>query len=95
MRVMHPEGKLRWLSELLQIAIEEGLGVGDYAANLDLDNSAAAIDVLALGPALRGGPGLDLIETTPRSDELRKHQIRLTPKGHKLIDEMLRHLRER
>jgi hypothetical protein len=53
MRVMHPDGKLRWLSELLQIAIEEGLGVGDYAVNLDLDNSAVAIDVLALGPVLR------------------------------------------
>ena len=95
MRVMHPEGKLRWLSELLQIAIEEGLEVGDYAANLDLDNSAVAIDVLALGPVLRGGPGLDLIQTTPSSDKLRKHQVRLTPKGRKLIGEMLRHLREK
>ena len=81
-------------AQLKGLAIEEGLEVGDYAANLDLDNSAVAIDVLALGPVLRGWPGLDLIQTTPSSDKLRKHQVRLTPKGRKLIGEMLRHLRE-
>lgn len=90
-RELDAEIKVRWFSELLQIAIEPGDSVRGYAKKLGIHFNSASIDLLALGPMARTRqPGLGLIEKQISIDDLRRQEIKLTPKGRTLINEMLR-----
>lgn len=91
-RSLHPEAKVRWLSEMLNGALDEGESVRTYANRMKIHYNVASVDLLALGPMLRSRePGLDLIEARPNPDDLRRHEVRLTSKGRSLISRMLRH----
>lgn len=92
-RTIHPEAKVRWLSEILSVAIDEGESVREYAKKLKLAYNVASVDLLALGPMLRNREqGLDLIEARPNPDDLRRHEVTLTPKGRSLVGRILRHI---
>lgn len=93
-RAIHPEAKVRWLSEILQVALEEGESIRDYARRLGVNYNVASIDYPGLGQMLRNrDPGLDLLVSAPNRDDLRKHEVRLTPKGKGLISKMLKHMK--
>lgn len=93
-RTIHPEAKARWLSELLQVALEEGESVRTYARRLGVNYNVASIDYLGLGQMFRNRePGLELLIATPNRDDLRKHEVRFTPKGRGLVSKMLKYMK--
>lgn len=93
-RTIHPEAKARWLSEVLQVALEEGESIRTYARRLNVNYNVASIDYLGLGQMLRNRePGLDLLVATPNRDDLRKHEVRLSAKGRSLLTKMLKHMK--
>lgn len=90
-RGVHPEAKVRWLSEILSVDLNEGESVREYARALRINYNVASVDLLALGPMLRNRePGLDLVRDTTSIEDLRKHEVRLTGRGRALVNRILK-----
>jgi DNA-binding MarR family transcriptional regulator len=66
----------------LLVAMEEGLGVGEYARRAGANPTVMTRHMLDLGEMnRRHEPGLALVYTRPNPMNRRMHQVFLTPKG--------------
>jgi DNA-binding MarR family transcriptional regulator len=78
----------------LLVAMEEGMGVSEYANKAGIRQSVMSRHLLDIGPRDRYmEAGLDLVDQRPDPMELRKHQVRMTPKGRALANRLARMLR--
>ena len=78
----------------LLVAMEEGLGVSEYANKSGIRQNVMSRHLLDIGPRDRYmEEGLDLVDQRPDPMELRKHQVRMTPKGRALAHKLARMLK--
>ena len=78
------------VTALLRVALEEGKSVQTYAIESGVSQSVMSRHLLELGTEVRNGEaGLGLVEkrTSPRS--LRETQVFLTPRGRKVIADLV------
>ena len=80
----------------LLVAMDEGMGVTEYANKAGIRQSVMSRHLLDIGPRDRYmEEGLDLVDQRPDPMELRKHQVRMTPKGRALAHRLARHAEAR
>lgn len=73
---------LQQAKTFLMVAMEEGLGVGEYARKAGANPFVMTRHMLDLGELnRRHEPGLDLVHTKPNPMNRRQHQVFLTPRG--------------
>ena len=73
---------LQQAKTFLMVAMEEGLGVGEYARKSGSHPGVMTRHMLDLGELnRRHEPGLNLVYTKPNPMNRRIHQVFLTPKG--------------
>jgi DNA-binding MarR family transcriptional regulator len=78
----------------LLVAIQEGLGVVEYAERADVATSVMTRHLLDLGPHTRKRePGYGLVMMRMDPNDMRRHQTFLTPKGHALLHKVIRNMR--
>ena len=81
---------LQYLTSFLLVAMEEGLSVSDYAKKAGVSNSVMSRHLLDIGDRSRHGePGFGLVTFSPRMENLREHEYRLTAKGKMLWEEIV------
>ena len=75
----------------LVVALEEGLGITEYAERAGITQSGMTRELSALGEGGRhGAAGFGLVKTVIATKDLRKRQTFLTDKGRALIREITR-----
>jgi DNA-binding MarR family transcriptional regulator len=73
------------------VALEEGLGVSEYAERANVAQTVMTRHLLDIGLQTRTRePGLGLVMQRPAPMDMRKHQAFLTPKGKALLHKLLR-----
>lgn len=91
---MRPNVPLSYLRTFLLIAEEEGLGVNDYAGIGDIAPSVMTRNILDIGTLNRHKEeGLALVDSDRDPFDLRKHNVRVTPKGRALVRQWVTVLR--
>jgi DNA-binding MarR family transcriptional regulator len=91
---MRPNVPLSYLRTFLLIAEEEGLGVNDYAGIGDIAPSVMTRNILDIGTLNRHKEeGLALVANDRDPYDLRKHNVRVTPKGRALVRQWVTVLR--
>ena len=91
---MRPYVPLSYLRTFLMIAEEEGLGVNDYAQTGDIAPSVMTRNILGIGSLNRHKEeGLALVTNDRDPFDLRKHNVRVTPKGRALVRQWVTVLR--
>lgn len=89
-----PNMPLSFLRTFLLIAEEEGLGVNDYASIGDIAPSVMTRNILDIGSLNRHKEeGLSLVSNDRDPFDLRKHNVRVTPKGRALVRQWVSVLR--
>ncbi len=85
---------LQQAKTFLLVAMEEGLGVGEYARRAGAKSSVMTRHMLDLGEMnRRHQPGLALVYTRPNPMNRRMHQCFLTPTGVALANKVYRVLK--
>jgi DNA-binding MarR family transcriptional regulator len=75
----------------LQVALEEGLGVHDYAQRVGMPSTTMTRHLLDLGTMTRKRkPGLGLLIQRMDPMDMRRHQTFLTPEGRALMHKVIR-----
>jgi DNA-binding MarR family transcriptional regulator len=73
---------MQYMYAFLLVALDEGLGVMEYAKQAGVAQSVMSRHLLDLGDRSRyGGPGYGLVTTRPDPLNLRRHRVTLTDKG--------------
>lgn len=84
---------LQQAKTFLMVAMEEGLGVGEYARKAGANPAVMTRHMLDLGEMnRRREPGLGVVYTRPNPMNRRSHQVFLTPKGVALATAIYRAL---
>src|ERR1035437_838044 len=82
---------LQYVTAFLLVAMEEGLGVGDYAERAGVSVSVMSRHLLDIGDRNRHmEEGFGLLTYRSNPMELRKHEYMLTDKGRALAHKILR-----
>jgi DNA-binding MarR family transcriptional regulator len=85
---------LSYLRTFLLIAEEEGLGVNEYAGIGDIAPSVMTRNILDIGSINRHkSEGLALVTNERDPFDLRKHNVKVTPKGRTLVRQWVTVLR--
>lgn len=88
-----------YIRAFLLVGKKEGLGVSEYADQVDISPTVMTRNLLDIGDRNRQREkGLELITQDRDPYDLRKHRARLTPKGRKLahdINVALRRVRKK
>lgn len=93
-RTIRPTMPLQYVVAFLLVAMEEGLGVSEYAQRAGVSLSVMSRHLLDIGERNRSmEEGFGLITSRQNPLELRKHEIFLTPKGRTLLHQIHRHLK--
>jgi DNA-binding MarR family transcriptional regulator len=73
------------------VALEEGLGITEYAERAGITQSGMTRTLVALGAGGRyGAAGFNIVQQVTDAEDLRKRQTFLTDKGRALIREITR-----
>ena len=92
----HPQLPMSYVTAALLIALDEGLGASEYADKLGVSVSVMTRNILDIGERNRQrGDGLGLVTQERDLLDLRKHRSRLTPRGKKLMHDILDALKTR
>lgn len=92
-REIRPTMPLQYVVTFLVVALEQGLSVGEYAERAGVSLSVMSRHLLDIGERNRHREkGFGLIDYRSHPEELRKHQVFLTPKGKTLLHRITRHL---
>jgi DNA-binding MarR family transcriptional regulator len=84
---------MQYLRTFLLVMTKEGLTVGEYAAQSGVSPSVMSRHISDLGPRTRGQhPGLDLLYTKQRIENMREHSVHLTEKGRTMAHKIARHI---
>lgn len=90
----HPVLPAAYIKAAILVAIEEGLGVSDYAERAGASPTVMTRNLLDIGDRNRQrGEGLGLITQERDPWDLRKHRAKMTPKGATLLRNVLTALR--
>jgi DNA-binding MarR family transcriptional regulator len=85
---------LQYVIAFVLVAMEEGLGVGEYAKQAGVSMSVMSRHLLDIGERNRHkDPGFGLVYSKPDPNELRKSEVYLTDKGKALKHRLIRQLR--
>lgn len=83
-----------YIKASLLVAIEEGLGVSEYAQRAGASPTVMTRNLLDIGDRNRQrGEGLGLVTQERDTLDLRKHRAKLTPKGATMFRKVLTALR--
>jgi DNA-binding MarR family transcriptional regulator len=86
---------LQYVHAFLLVAMEQGLGVSDYAKRAGVSMSVMSRHLLDIGDRNRHmEEGFGLITSRPNPMELRKHEVFLTAKGTALMHQIVRQWRK-
>lgn len=89
-RNLNPTMSIQVVHTMVLIALHEGASVTEIAKMSGFKMPTVSRNILDLGQRNRKRePGLGLVETVTDPMELRKKQVRLTPKGNALINQVL------
>jgi DNA-binding MarR family transcriptional regulator len=92
-RAIRPTMPLQYVVAFLLVAMEEGLGVSDYAKRAGVSMSVMSRHLLDIGERNRHmEEGFGLIESRQNPMELRKNEIYLTTKGRALLHRIIRQI---
>jgi DNA-binding MarR family transcriptional regulator len=81
----------QYIQSFLLVAMDEGKSVSEYAHTAGVSKSVMSRHLLDIGERNRHmEKGLGLVQSRPNPMELRKHEYFLTPKGHALLDQLVR-----
>lgn len=87
---MRGDMPLQWVITFLLVAMEEGQGVGEYAARAGVSKSVMSRHILDLSVKLRTGEeGMGVLVTRTNPVNLRQHEVHLSPKGRTLAHRIL------
>lgn len=90
-RQLNPSMPLSYIVAFLEVATEEGQGVSEYAAKLGVPPSVMTRNLLDIGDRNRQREeGYGLITQERDLFDLRKHNAKVTPKGHTLTRAFIR-----
>lgn len=93
-RTVRPTMPLQHAYAFLMVAMEEGLGVTDYAERAGVPQSVMTRHLLDIGShTRRREPGLKLVTQHMDPMDMRKHQTFLTPDGRTLLHKIVRSVR--
>lgn len=82
---------MQYMHAFLLVALDEGLGVMEYARQAGVAQSVMSRHLLDLGDRSRyGGPGYGLVTTRPDPLNLRRHRVTLTDKGREIASQIMR-----
>jgi DNA-binding MarR family transcriptional regulator len=95
-RAIRPTMPLQYVVAFLLVAMEEGLGIGDYAKRAGVSMSVMSRHILDIGDRNRHmEEGFGLVTSKQSPMELRKNEVYLTPKGRTLMHQIVRQLNKR
>lgn len=80
------------IASFLRVVIREGLSVSDYSRQAIVSKSVMSNHLNELGEKSRrpGAEGMGLLAQRMAPDELRRHEVTLTPRGRAVRDRVLR-----
>jgi DNA-binding MarR family transcriptional regulator len=82
---------MQYMHAFLLVALDEGLGVMEYARQAGVAQSVMSRHLLDLGDRSRyGGPGYGLLTTRADPLNLRRHRVTLTDKGRDIAQAIMR-----
>lgn len=94
-RTIRPTMPLQYVYSFLLVALDEGLGVNEYAKKAGVSPSVMSRHLLDIGERSRYmEEGFGLVTYRQNPMELRKHEVFLTPKGRALANNIIRLLRK-
>lgn len=86
---------MQYIRTFLLVALEEGLGVSEYARRAGVSQSVMSRHLLDIGDRNRHmEEGFGLITFRPNPTDFRKHEIFLTDKGRAIAHQLVRALRK-
>lgn len=86
---------LQYVRTFLEVAMDEGRSVNEYAKRLKVSKSVMSRQLLDIGPRTRNAStGFGLIVTQPNVHERRRHEVYLSPKGRALAQHLKRTLNQ-
>lgn len=89
LRKLDPDMPIQYALSFLTLAQNEGMSMGELSARLGIAQSSASRNVAALSRWHSfGKPGHDLVVAEEDPRERRRKLVRLTEKGHALIEEL-------
>lgn len=92
-RQINPSMPLSYIIALLEVSLDEGKGVAEYAAKLGLSPTVMTRNLLDIGDRNRQREeGYGLITQERDLFDLRKHNAKITPKGLALTNAYIRGL---
>jgi DNA-binding MarR family transcriptional regulator len=84
---------MQYVLAFLDIALDEGLGVTEYAKKARVSQSVMSRHLLDLGDKARdGGPGYGLVTSRQDPLNLRRHQVMLTDKRRAMVWDIVREM---
>lgn len=84
-----PTMPAQYIMTYLQVAMEEGLGVSEYASKADVAPTVMTRHLLDIGDRNRvGEDGFGWITQERDRNDLRRHHARITPKGKALLNQV-------
>lgn len=94
-RDIRPTMPLQYITAFLQVAMEEGLSVNEYAEKAGVSMSVMSRHLLDIGERNRHmEEGFGLVTSRQNPMELRKNEIFLTPKGRALMHKITAQLKK-
>jgi DNA-binding MarR family transcriptional regulator len=85
---------LQYVKAFLAVALEEGLGVGEYAQRAGVAMSVMSRHLLDIGERNRHmEDGFGLVTYRPNPMNLRAHEYTMTDKGRALLHRIVRHFK--
>ena len=90
LRSVNPHMPLSHIVTFLEVAIDEGQGVAEYAKKLEISPTVMTPNLLDVGDRNRmKEPGLGLITQERDILDLRRHNAKVTPKGKGVLHKVL------
>jgi DNA-binding MarR family transcriptional regulator len=91
---LSPRMPLSYVMAFLQVAVQEGQQVGDYAQKRGISATVMTRNLLDIGDLNRQRePGLGIVTTERDLFDLRKHNTKVTPKGAGLMAKVVNALK--
>jgi DNA-binding MarR family transcriptional regulator len=94
-RDLNPSMPLSYITAMLLVGMEEGKGVAEYAAKINISPTVMTRNLLDIGDRNRQREeGYGLVTQQRDLFDLRKHNAKVTPKGKALVHEVMIALRK-
>jgi DNA-binding MarR family transcriptional regulator len=93
-RILNPNMPMQYVTALIQVALKQGESVMEYARTTGVSESVMSRHLADLGDITRHHKeGFNLVEKSCDPMDRRTQQVKLTKKGQRVVEEMLRALK--